>query len=208
MIKLDISFKNIIGIYFIRNIINNKVYIGSSKNLYRRVYEHMRLLNNGEHHSIHLQRSFDKYGKDSFIVEVFSTYENIDYIKRIEPLLIKLFNSSNDKYGYNITADFRGSHGMEFTQERCQNISKSLMGKIPYNKCVKMSDEQKLLLIKVNEQKRGKSVDVFTVEGVFVETKPSVNSIVRDYEIDKKSLQRVLKGEYSKFKGFVYKFHN
>ena len=35
-----------IGIYKIENIINNKVYIGSSNNIERRWKEHKRLLNN------------------------------------------------------------------------------------------------------------------------------------------------------------------
>lgn len=34
------------GIYCIRNIINNKVYIGKSKNIYNRITQHIYLLRN------------------------------------------------------------------------------------------------------------------------------------------------------------------
>lgn len=54
------------GIYKIENLINGKIYIGSTNNLKKREYEHFRLLNNNKHHSSFLQRSYNKYGKDSF----------------------------------------------------------------------------------------------------------------------------------------------
>ena len=51
------------GIYFIRNKINNKIYVGSSKNLYNREKEHFSDLRKGKHHNIYLQRAYDKYGE-------------------------------------------------------------------------------------------------------------------------------------------------
>jgi predicted GIY-YIG superfamily endonuclease len=50
------------GIYYIKNITNNKLYIGSSKDILKRFYEHKRLLRHNKHHSIRLQRAWDKYG--------------------------------------------------------------------------------------------------------------------------------------------------
>lgn len=43
------SKSKIWGIYEIRNLVNNKVYIGSSINVKARLYEHSRLLNIGKH---------------------------------------------------------------------------------------------------------------------------------------------------------------
>lgn len=57
-------------IYQIRNIINNKKYIGSTVSLPRRYYWHKRALKKGQHHSIALQRAWDKYGENSFVFEV------------------------------------------------------------------------------------------------------------------------------------------
>jgi group I intron endonuclease len=54
------------GIYQIINIINNHSYIGSSKNIYKRWKTHLRALKNNKHHSIYLQRAYNKYGIDSF----------------------------------------------------------------------------------------------------------------------------------------------
>lgn len=58
------------GIYRILNILNKKCYIGSSQNIEKRWYEHKRTLKNKKHHSILLQRAYNKYGSDSFIYEI------------------------------------------------------------------------------------------------------------------------------------------
>ena len=57
------------GIYQIRNLVNNNIYIGSSQKIQGRYYNHRRDLILGKHHSHHLQRAFKKYGKDSFVLE-------------------------------------------------------------------------------------------------------------------------------------------
>jgi hypothetical protein len=58
------------GIYQIRNLANGKRYIGKSTDLAQRVIRHRYLLNSGNHHNIHLQRSYDKHGGANFIFEV------------------------------------------------------------------------------------------------------------------------------------------
>lgn len=54
------------GIYQIRNVVNEKRYIGSARNIYNRWWRHRYLLERGRHHSIYLQRAWDKYGADAF----------------------------------------------------------------------------------------------------------------------------------------------
>ena len=64
--KLD----KVCGVYQIRNIINGKLYIGSSKNLKSRFQTHQKNLRNNYHENQHLQRAYNKYGKDNIIFEV------------------------------------------------------------------------------------------------------------------------------------------
>lgn len=54
------------GIYYIINRINNKKYIGSSKNIENRFRIHKRQLKNSTHHNIILQRSYHKHGLENF----------------------------------------------------------------------------------------------------------------------------------------------
>lgn len=54
------------GIYAIICKNSNKCYIGKSINIYRRWTSHKEHLRKGAHCNIHLQRAWDKYGKEAF----------------------------------------------------------------------------------------------------------------------------------------------
>lgn len=56
----------ITGIYKITNSINNKIYIGSAINIYRRFVTHNHLLRNNKHFNSHLQSSWNKYKSENF----------------------------------------------------------------------------------------------------------------------------------------------
>lgn len=58
------------GVYRITNIVNGKVYIGSSVDTTVRFREHKRKLNLGNHYNTYLQRSWNKYGAGVFEFEV------------------------------------------------------------------------------------------------------------------------------------------
>jgi hypothetical protein len=58
------------GIYKITNIVNNKFYIGSSVDIYHRLKHHYSDLKNNKHGNQYFLRSFLKYGKNNFIVEI------------------------------------------------------------------------------------------------------------------------------------------
>ena len=59
-----------IGIYRIRNLVNNKCYYGSAKKINRRWSKHKSQLKNNRHENILLQRAWSKYGEKNFIFEV------------------------------------------------------------------------------------------------------------------------------------------
>ena len=90
-----------IGIYKIQNLINNKVYIGSSKSLKRRQYQHFFQLKKGKHDNTYLQYSYNKYGKDSFIFFVLEICAEDKLLER-ESYWINFYESSNHSKGYNL----------------------------------------------------------------------------------------------------------
>lgn len=57
---------SISGVYEIRNKINGHRYIGSSVDIEKRWNLHNYQLDRNKHHSIYLQRAWNKYGRDSF----------------------------------------------------------------------------------------------------------------------------------------------
>lgn len=65
------------GIYAIVNTVNNKRYIGSTKNIKSRFKQHVSSLKSNTHFNQHLQHSFNKYGESHFKFIILE-YCNID----------------------------------------------------------------------------------------------------------------------------------
>lgn len=91
--------KVISGIYIIRCKPTGKVYVGSSLDIYRRWYLHKSALRHGRHHSLKLQRAWNKYGEDAFEFEIAE-----EVIDGLLPVYEQVYiNSHNSKAnGYNI----------------------------------------------------------------------------------------------------------
>ncbi len=66
----DMILPKVPGIYQIRNIIDNKIYVGSAINIYSRNYNHFRDLKRQKHHNAYLQRAYNKHCKENFIFEI------------------------------------------------------------------------------------------------------------------------------------------
>lgn len=60
--------KNVI--YKIRNVVNNKFYVGSTVDSRKRFWAHRKALRLGNHDCVYLQRAWDKYGEDCFKFEI------------------------------------------------------------------------------------------------------------------------------------------
>ncbi len=72
------------GVYFIKNIKNNKIYIGSSKDINLRIDTHFKNLNRNLHKNKKLQYSYNKYKRNSFIYGVLEITKNITKHELIE----------------------------------------------------------------------------------------------------------------------------
>lgn len=69
-----------IGIYRIKNILNEHCYYGSSKNIKRRWDKHKSQLKYNRHENIMLQRAWNKYGENNFIFEVVELCEEYELL--------------------------------------------------------------------------------------------------------------------------------
>ena len=59
-----------VGIYTIRNRVNNKRYVGQSIHIDTRFKEHIKALKDNQHYNVHLQASWNQYGEENFSFEV------------------------------------------------------------------------------------------------------------------------------------------
>lgn len=97
-----------IGIYRIINLVNQKYYLGSSKNIQARwKYEHLKLLRNNKHENIKLQRAWNKYGEINFKLEILE-YCQENELRTKEQHYLNELKPWASNIGYNISAHATG----------------------------------------------------------------------------------------------------
>ena len=100
-------------IYLINNLVNGKVYIGSStesRGIYQRWKEHVKNSKYKEGYSYNypLYKAMRKYGIENFIYEVIEdNIPSIELREEREAYYINYYNSICETYGYNQTLDTR-----------------------------------------------------------------------------------------------------
>lgn len=115
------------GIYQIRNIVNNKCYVGSSKDINSRLNQHKRNLKQEKHCNIALQRAWDKYGEDCFRFEALA-YLELEDIRVTEQRLID-YHKSRKNTSYNIsTSAIAPMMGRKHKKESIEKMSASRTG--------------------------------------------------------------------------------
>lgn len=90
----------ICGVYKITNITNGKFYIGSSKDIKSRWYQHKNALDAGNHGNAHLQNAWNKYGRQNFQFEIIEECDEKCQYER-EQYYIDLYKPFQSN-GYNI----------------------------------------------------------------------------------------------------------
>jgi hypothetical protein len=120
------NFRNESGIYSIHNKISKKSYIGQSTNVYKRLIHHKYELLNNKHPNSHLQRSFNKYGKEVFIFSILE-YCNIDNLNEKEIYYInKEFKCYNIKGIETSSKGYKRKPVSEKTRKLLSDIKKGI----------------------------------------------------------------------------------
>lgn len=155
------------GVYKIINLINNKLYVGSSSNLRKRERDHFTELERGVHKNKHLQSAYKLYNKDSFKFELIENCINDELIKR-EQFWIDQYDFDQLYNMCPIAGSHLGRKNSEetklkmshkvFTVEHKHKISQAMCGK--KNRLgIKHSEETKNKFRGVNNHEYGKKRD-------------------------------------------------
>ena len=107
------------GIYAIKNTATGRYYIRSSKNLQKRWQEHRYHLKRGTHHSLKLQRSYDKHGVDAFEFSVLKRVDDLSSLEEVEAEFIELYKAWTD--GYNVLK--RGAKLADYPDGTVRNVN-------------------------------------------------------------------------------------
>lgn len=139
------------GVYCIKNIKNNKLYIGSTTvQFVKRLNLHVWELNSNKHKNKYLQNSWNKYKEDSFIFEIIEICDKNKCLER-EQYYIDTYKIQN-LYNINPLASGTPNLSKETIEKRRQTMLKKyangelehikeiLRNKIPWNKGLTKKD--------------------------------------------------------------------
>lgn len=115
--------RNIPVIYFIRNNINLKSYIGSAINVRLRINNHKSSLRRNKHYNTHLQNAVNKYGIENFTFDILETINDKNKLLERENFWIRDCQSDNAIYGYNLRPDATSNLGMKQSEKAKSIIS-------------------------------------------------------------------------------------
>lgn len=134
-------------VYAITNIASGKRYIGSSVYHKRRWALHRSTLKRGVHHNIHLQRSWNKYGEDSFS---FSLVKECELDALFERETHHILAAKSGPGSYNIAPVGGSTLGIKLgpkSDEFKKMVSRVHKGKV-------VSEETRALLSEINRGKK------------------------------------------------------
>lgn len=114
------------GIYIIKNLVNNKVYIGQSVDVKSRLQHHRSELRHNRHANSYLQNSWNKYGEENFEFSVLELCDE-DQLDELERRYIKEYDAMDRDYGYN--RESGGSLNKHPSEEVRKQMSERMKGK-------------------------------------------------------------------------------
>jgi len=177
------------GVYKITNLVNGKIYVGSSVNIYNRKHTHSTKLSKNVHHSRHLQNSYNKYGKDSFLFEVLEYCDKLNITKREQYYIDVL------KPEYNKRKQAQNNIGLKRSKEVVEKISKILKEKY-----------KKGEISAYRQQHKWRKVEQYDLEGNFLEYYNNSKEAEIKYDLTLGNISRATKEGYITHIGYQWKY--
>lgn len=151
------------GVYLILNTTNGKGYVGSSNDIKNRIRGHKLRLKNGNHHNIYLQKSYSKYGKDSFIYTILEFIDDITLLTKKELEWILRLKTNNPDYGYNMTLPNEDHpNGIGKHSEQTKELLRRIRYKNKYGKTTEEDYQEWRNNIEIKKSKVHKKVKLDT----------------------------------------------
>jgi group I intron endonuclease len=173
----------ILGIYQIKNLINDKVYVGQSIDIERRWLQHKYSKND-----TYISLAIKKYGVDNFVFLILEIIEKNDkkLLTELEQKWMDLKKSYDKKYGYNLNEKSK----INYTEKRNEDFG------------------LKISKIKIELNHCGKKIFQYTKDGFLVKIWKSAAEIERILKIKATNISRVCLKKQKSAANFIWRFEN
>ena len=185
------------GIYKIKNIINNKIYIGQSQDILLRFKQHKRNIYYCKKHLLY--NSFRKYGIENFEFIIIEEVKDVNMLDLREQCWLDYYQSYLSEKGYNLRHKAESMRGYKHSKETKDKIAIAHVGK-------KHSDISKL---KIGLGNKGKKCEPFAEEhkrkiGLANKGKIPWNKGIAHTEETRNKIAKMCKGKPSGHKGIKH----
>lgn len=198
------------GIYIIKNNINDKVYIGSTKNVKRRFYHHKYNLKKNKHSNPRLQKFYNKYGISSLEFKMLEIVEIDDDLLPREQYYLNKYKSK-----FNIDTIAGSSLGRKCSKETRIKISKKLKAanlkgrkksEITKERMRKPKTKEHALKIKEAQKYTRKKVYQYSLNLELLNIFESVSEAGRITNIGRRDISANCNNRQKTAKGYIWSF--
>lgn len=182
------------GLYIIKNKITGGFYCGSSVNMSVRWSNHKQSAKKGSKKSPHLYNAIRKYGIDNF--EIYPLL--ICSTEHLELYEQNWLNKNYGKYNcYNASPNAIAPwRGRKMSMEMRKRLSKSMMGRIPWNKGTPRTDEEKYNIREATLKKTPLAIQETewdNIKELYFTSKHTIKEIANKYNVSSITIQKILK---------------
>lgn len=166
------------GVYFLKNTISKKVYVGSTVDIERRFRKHKSELKKNKHRCSEMLKDFNLYGFESFKLVILEKVEKEKLLER-EQYWFEILKNKNEMYNKRILV--HTNKNLKHSEETKNKISKNSNLKGEKNGMFgkKHSFKSK---IKMSESRKGEKNHRFG-KGVEIEGEKNPNSKLKENEV-------------------------
>lgn len=188
----------ITGIYTITNLIDNKIYVGYSIHIKKRLYSHLYKLKLKLHVNSHLQRAFSKYGEENFQFEILEECDK-SFLTSQENYWCNILNTHNRRFGYNILPTNPDYKLNKHSEETKNKIRLSQLNIKDYIKRAHYALSCKKPPIKITE---------FSFDGNIIKEWNKISDASKFYNIDPAGIRNCCKRKINNYKGKYWRYKN
>lgn len=114
----------------IQNLVNGKSYVGRAVNIRKRWIQHKWHLRHGRHHSLPLQKAWNKYGEASFkFIPILIGVSDEGSLCNAENYYINSYGSMVSINGYNLAPSSGTNRGVKYSEKSRKKMSASQAGR-------------------------------------------------------------------------------